>query len=191
MFRARNNLGDYTPHSGQNDCIGFTQKFIPHKGTQFINFLDFKPFISCRHISLNPYNTKNRMKWTVTKHKKVHITHWKMNNILLGLYLKPPMKGVPCLPFSWILEVVNFLSNRIERVSWETNLLSLRLILFGVCGVFWCWLFLVVIWCHCWNWARWRQIKIIFLPGDGIFGWTSNSSLCMKPYFSMYMLLNF
>ena len=45
MFRAIDNLLDYTPHSDQNGCVGITYNFIPHKSTKFGNFMDFKTFI--------------------------------------------------------------------------------------------------------------------------------------------------
>ena len=43
MFRAMETLLEYNPHSDQNGCIGVTYNFIPHKSTEFGNFLDFQP----------------------------------------------------------------------------------------------------------------------------------------------------
>ena len=47
MFRVRNNLLEYTPHSDQNVCVGVTYNFIPHRSTKFDNFMAFKTFIYC------------------------------------------------------------------------------------------------------------------------------------------------
>ena len=62
MFRATNNLLEYTPHGDQNGYVGVTKIVIPHKSTTFGTFLDFKIFISCfdRVLLLRNISTNNK-----------------------------------------------------------------------------------------------------------------------------------
>ena len=55
---------EYTPHTDQNGCVGFTHNFIPHKSTKFGNFLDFKLlYIVLIESSILVISTSESNKW--------------------------------------------------------------------------------------------------------------------------------
>ena len=68
-----------------------------------------------------------------------------MHNILLGLYTNPPMKAVPCLPFSWIWNVVNYFVWLKVNVPMSGQVIFINISFLWRLGRFWCWFILVII----------------------------------------------
>ena len=57
-----------------------------------------------------------------------------MHNILLGIYLNPPMKYSPWLTFSWIWKVVNYFAWLKVKVPMSGQVIFINIYFFGVCG---------------------------------------------------------
>ena len=99
----------------------------------------------------------------ITQHTEVNTKCWTVHKILLVIHTNPSMKAEPCVPFSWIWNLVNYFVQIRHRFPWGASLLSSTLLLFWVCGGSGADSSLSCsIWCHCWHLARWRQDQFFF-----------------------------
>ena len=121
-----------------------------------------------------------------TQHTQVNITCWKMHNILLGIYPNPPIKAAPCLPFSWICQVINYFVRIMVKVPMRCQVISVNINLFGVFGGSDYYSYLSwYIWCHCWHQEIWRQVQFYFSSRSWGF-WLNFKFLCTV-FFRVYI----